>query len=135
MTPTKKRPMPPPGKKPALTVAIGVGKPPDGGGPDAPPDSGMPKAPGSDGGEKGEGKAPPERAIVIRADQQCKDCENYTPESGECSEVEGFFDPSDACWCYFEPLSGESPGDTDDKGALPPGAPPMGGMPPGAMGQ
>lgn len=125
----KKRPQidPPPGaKKPGLMVTVGVGKP------KGPTDDAMPKPPMDDaalkppddapmggGGDKGgdeEKKCSPERAIVIRADEHCRDCKNYEPTTGECHEVEGQYSPDDACYAYFESMNEP---DADDMGGAP----------------
>ncbi len=67
-----------------------------------------PQAPGADEpppvGE-GETKASREKALVVLAAHHCGQCENYQAESGECSKVEGSFDPDDACLRYFTPIS------------------------------
>lgn len=149
--PTKpKRPsMPPPEKKPDLVVAIGAGKPPkpgdDAAVPKDPTESKDPKDSSADAGgvagtpgpdsisgpgdnpadEAGE-KMSPERAIVVREHEHCRNCENYHPEDGSCEEVEGQFSPEDACFANFEPIGDEQP---DEMGGPP--MPEAGGrMPP-----
>jgi hypothetical protein len=124
MTPsTKKRgpSMPPPGgKKPGLTVAIGVGPsksgPPGDDKPDT-PDESTPKP--EDGG-----KVSPEQAVVLRAGEECHMCQNYAPESGECSKVEGYFDPEDRCIKYFTPIPGAKDDEESEEGGM---MPPPGG--------
>lgn len=66
------------------------------------------------------GKASPEDAQVIRADMHCLDCHNYDPTSGECSKVEGSFDPQDGCVKFFEAIGQDEP-DDDDMGGEPAG--------------
>lgn len=60
-------------------------------------------------------KAAPEEAMVIRADAHCIDCRNYDPTSGECSKVDGSFDPQDACAEFFDAIGSDEP-DGDDMG-------------------
>jgi hypothetical protein len=102
--------MPPPGmkKKPAVTIAVGIGKPkgmpPPGSLKDEPP------APDEVPAEGGEKKVSAEDALVVRADKHCDSCANYDAASGDCAKVDGYFDPSDACLRYYEPVS-------DDEGA------------------
>ena len=124
--------MPPPGP-PKTVIAIGIGpkKPGDGPQGDERP-SGMPKgedmppepltppsagAAGAPGDEEDEGKASPEKAIVIRADNHCKDCKNYDTMTGDCSEVEGVFQPEDGCWSFFSGMHDEP--DADEAGGAP----------------
>ena len=103
--------MPPPGGH-GPGVAIVIGPAHDGASGKMPP-------PGSDAPQPG-GKASPEEAGVVKADAHCIDCDNYSPDTGACSKVEGSFDPDDACSKYFEPVandeSNEAP-DADDKGS------------------
>ncbi len=121
--------MPPPGP-PKTVIAIGIGPKKPGEEPpddmpkdktdDMPPDADAPPmgaAGGAPGDEEGEEKASPDKAIVIRADAHCKNCENYEPTTGECHEVEGVFDPDDACHAFYEGM-GEEP-DADDMGGAP----------------
>lgn len=135
--------MPPPGKKPDLVVAIGAGKPKsdeedqqdsgaDAGGVTGAPGSSSVPGPGADSpaDEAGE-KMSPERAIVIREHEHCRNCENYHPEDGSCDEVEGQFSPEDACFACFEPIGDEQ---SDSMAGSPPRAgggpmPPPGGPP------
>jgi hypothetical protein len=105
--------MPPPGSDgPGLAIMIGVPKG-DRGGKMAPP--------GSDAPQEG-GKASPEEAGVRREDEKCIDCENYDPQTGDCSKVAGTFSPQDTCGLYFHAVdddeSNEQP-DADDSGAPP----------------
>lgn len=103
----KKASMPPPGeKKPAAVIAIGIG-PKKGEGPDTPA-ADRTAGPGK--------KASVADAHVVRSDQHCQNCTNYTPESGECSKVEGPFDPDDSCIRYFTPIGGHSEPDADEQG-------------------
>lgn len=53
------------------------------------------------------GKHTAEEAHPVRADQHCKDCANYQAESGDCSKVDGYWDPEDACVRFFEAGSGD----------------------------
>lgn len=122
----KKKPIgPPPGaeKKPAAVIAIGIGKKPgaspddlnepedDSSAPEMPPKEGMDDAltPPAGAGDDAGGKESPEEAIVLRAGEKtCQTCTNWTPESGECSKVEGVFDPEDRCLRYYEAEGGEA---------------------------
>lgn len=103
--------MPPPG----LTVMIGAH--PKG---DMPKPGGKMPPPGMKADPMGSGKASPEEAEVIRADEHCIDCKNYDPTSGDCTEVEGSFDPQDGCAEYFDKIGGDEP-DEDDMGGKPDG--------------
>ncbi len=102
------------GKKPGIMIAVGVDKP-----------KGM-KAPGledkapmkPDAEDEG-GKASVAEAHKVGADQHCKDCANYQAESGECSKVDGYWDPEDACVRYFEAAGNEEEPDADDQGGAP----------------
>lgn len=104
--------MPPPGgdKKPGLAVVISAG----------PKAGDTPKPTEDEPGEPGEKKASPDRAIVIRSNEHCKDCSNYDPGTGECEEVEGVFDPEDACHAYYEPMGGDGSGG-EEMGEMPEG--------------
>ena len=96
--------MPPPGAKPSLVIAVGA-KPPGGGKEPAPkPPAAGPDAPEDEASEK----MPPEKAMVIRDDQRCSNCENYHAEDGSCEEVDGQFSPTDACYVFYEPMGDES---------------------------
>ncbi len=103
------------GKKPALTVAIGM-KP--GAGKMPPP--GAPPA-GADPSQGG--KMQQKDAICISAkaipglppDTSCGMCSNYS--NGECNVVDGQFDPDDRCLLQFQTASGEP--DDDDMGGPP----------------
>ena len=85
----------------------------------APKDDGKMPPPGMEDKPQTQTEASLEDAGVIKADRHCIDCENYAPDTGACSKVEGSFDPDDACVRYFEPVaddeSGEGP-DADDDG-------------------
>jgi hypothetical protein len=147
--------MPPPGKKPDLVVAIGVGKKKPGSdgqdgpmGVDADPDpdktdDDLPSA--GDGGGPGagsagadetdpdndgdddSGKMDPAKALVSHADENCGNCNNYDPSTGDCSKVSGTFAPTDRCWSAYSAMGS---GDTDnDAGIGMPGA--MSGTPAG----
>jgi hypothetical protein len=108
--------MPPPGGDgPGVAIVIGThGDKP--GGKMAPP--GTPDKP------QGSGKASPEEAGVVKADAHCIDCQNYAPDTGACSAVDGTYDPDDACSKYFQPVadddSGEEPDADDAAGEGPP---------------
>lgn len=111
-----KRPsMPPPGKKPEAVIAIGIGKPER-----APMGGDRPQG-AEEVGEGAEAKASPDRAIVIRAGEHCEHCQNYEPGSRSCKEVDGEFDPGDACWTYFEPQGQSEESEMPES----PGAAPM----------
>jgi hypothetical protein len=119
--------MAPPGmkkKKPALVIKVGVGKPKDG---EMPPP--MPKSADDGEGEDPSeedgagGKVSREKALVIDENHRCDNCQNYDATSGDCSKVEGYFDPGSACLRYFEPMegsgdeeAGESPDDEAAEG-------------------
>src|SRR5882757_9061283 len=98
MTPMR---MPPPGQSGSPSAPPGMQMPPPGMDADKPPG-------------KPTGKASPEDAGVIRADEHCIDCTNYSPDSGECARVEGSYDPQDGCVQYFQPTPGEP--DADGQG-------------------
>jgi len=114
---SKQTTMPPPGgKKPAAVVAIGI---PKGGAGDS-----------QTGGDPGaSGKASPAEAHVVKADQHCKDCENWDPSSGDCSAVDGNYDAEDACIKYFQ-AGGDEP-DADDAASAPDTGAGDSSMPPG----
>lgn len=111
------------------TLVIGVGRPKPGApkmpppergsAPKMAPKDGMPE--GDDKPEAGGKKASPDKAIVIKADAHCISCSNYDPQSGNCEEVDGVFEPEDACHAYFEPMGGdnEQEPDADDQGGAP----------------
>jgi len=118
--------MPPPGAKPKIAIAIGVGPKKPG----APDDSSMPDDTGGDDA----GKMSPEDAGVHRAYQKCADCMNYQGDSGACSKVQGFFDPDDGCK-QFKAAGGSDEPDADDNGGPPDGdADDSAPMPPPSMG-
>lgn len=93
-------------------VAIVIGVPKEGG-KGAPP--GMDREQPREGG-----KASREEAGVVPPDQHCIDCQNYDPQTGDCSKVEGSFEPDAACLKYFTPVA-----DEDNEQAE--GEPPEGG--------
>lgn len=73
-------------------------------------------APPGDGKQPGSsGKMSPDEAVVIRANQHCIDCQNYNPQDGSCSAVDGSYDPQDACHEAFVAISDQEP-DADDMG-------------------
>ena len=91
--------MPPPG---GSGVAIVI----------APKDSGKMPPPGSAPEKQGGGKASREDAGFRTEDQKCIDCSNYSPDTGECSKVEGTMSPMETCGNYFNAMDdeeGESP--------------------------
>lgn len=92
--------MPPPGsKKKAMPMAAEPkGMPPPGSPKEMPPEEKP---------EEAGGKHTAEEAHPVRADQHCKDCANYQGESGDCSKVDGYWDPEDACVRFFEAGSGD----------------------------
>jgi hypothetical protein len=144
--------MPPPGKKPGLMIAIGVPKPKDGD-PDAknddveaqsgdstpsaadskPPEAETKPTPANSDAvparrdnpdeEAGE-KADPARALVSHADENCGNCENYDPTTGNCEEVEGVYAPDDRCWAFWEAIGDEAPpaGAAGEQSGTSPGA-------------
>jgi hypothetical protein len=103
--------MPPPGGD-GHGVAIIIGAPKDGSGGKMPP-------PGSDAPQSG-GKASLEEAHVIPADKHCIDCENYSPDTGDCSKVVGTHDPDDACYDFFEPVADDESSEQPDADDQPP---------------
>jgi hypothetical protein len=136
----KKMPRPEP-KKPDVVVAIGAGKPKSAA-PDLADDSTPPKPPSAPddvnagGGaadspaDEASEKMSPERAIVIRENEHCRNCENYHPEDGSCEAVEGVFAPEDACYACFEPIGDEQQPDAGGPpsaggGPMPPPGPPQ----------
>ena len=108
--------MPPPGTGPGKGVAIIISP----GGKDGP--GGRMPPPGMDSpGGSPSGKVSPDEAKVVREDEHCVDCRNYSPDSGECEKVEGSFSPDDGCHMFFlkddESAEGEpSSGGSDDQG-------------------
>lgn len=81
----------------------------------SPPEDGAPPMAKPDAGPAAPEKKHTEaEAHPVRADQHCKDCQNYQAETGECEEVEGMWQPEDACIRFFEPISG---GADDDESA------------------
>jgi hypothetical protein len=101
--------MPPPSKKKGLMIAIGVGKAKG----DSMPPPSMPKDPTDDSDPAGGKEGVLEKAGVIRAADHCQACQNWTPETGDCSKLPGSFEPEDACLKYFEEMS-DSDDDQDD---------------------
>lgn len=103
--------MAPPGS-PAVVVAIGKAR-----------DSGKMPPPGQASPAKG--KASAEEAQAVMSNEHCVDCQNWTPDTGECAKVDGTWAPEDACRVYFQAVSqdeeesreGEPPsGGADDAG-------------------
>lgn len=133
---SKKPTMPPPGgggKKPALAIAIGVGKPKGSAASDPDDDAGQEPDNDPDDDSSG-GKMSADKALSVREDQHCRNCKNYEPMDGSCEKVEGQWNPEDACWVNFEPNGDQSDqgGDNDSSygggaggGMMPP--PDMGG--------
>jgi hypothetical protein len=110
--------MPPPGTgsggsgKPGVMVMIGIPKHgADGPSASGPSSSGKMPPPGTPPPDPN-AKHSPDEAAVVRSDQHCVDCENYSVDTGECKEVEGTFSPDDACAHYFTPVA-----DNDDEQA------------------
>src|ERR1700722_2422843 len=124
--PTKKNPlMPPPGKKPDLVVAIGAGKPKDDAdmppkAPDTPDPTAMPGATGDTDDDGDDDKMDPSKALVSHADENCGNCTNYDPSTGDCEKVTGTYAPDDRCWSNFQQLSSDSGDGTGDAGASAP---------------
>ena len=139
--PMKKNPlMPPPGKKPDLVVAIGAGKPKDDAdmppkAADAPDPAAMPGAPKDDPDDDGDDdKMDPSKALVSHADENCGNCTNYDPSTGDCEKVSGTYAPDDRCYSGYQPMSSGT--DEADMGAAGPAAMiAMGGAPPAGAGQ
>lgn len=97
----------------ALIIGIGKRK----GAPSMPPpesDNAPSKAskPSSDDGsdDSDGGKMSAEEAGVVRSDHHCKDCKQYQAQSGNCRKVAGVYEPEDACWRWFTPMSGGDQG-------------------------
>jgi hypothetical protein len=129
--PNKKASMPPPEtdkkKKPAIAIAVGIGKPkmpPPGMAeddePDDAPDSstagpaGSPATPPTGGPDDSTpDPAKMEKAGVIRANHHCQQCENWDPGTGDCSILGPGFAPDDACLRYFEEASSDDTGEDD----------------------
>jgi hypothetical protein len=87
--------MPPPTQATESPESSGMGKMP-------PPGSPEP-------GAKPEGaKATSEEVGAVLSDKHCVDCANWNPDSGECSKVEGVWDPESGCAKFFEPEHDES---------------------------
>jgi len=82
-----------------------------------------------DDDDQDDDKLSPEKAIVIRAGDHCVSCKNYHPDTGECDEVEGTFEPDDACWAAFKPMGGGDEQEQDASPAAPPQANPDSGPP------
>ena len=117
--------MAPPGiksSKPTMATQSAGPKPPG-----IPEDEGLDHVEEHDEDKEG-GKATREKALYIPEDHHCGQCVNYEVTSGECSKVEGYFEPEAACLRYFkhvdesdeekEPdaddMGGPSDGDADD---------------------
>lgn len=94
----------------ALLIAMGAEKPKTGGLPPStrnrfggassatPEPQGL--GPPSAMSGQGMGKKSAEEAGVLKEDQRCGGCKNFTKESGECAIVDGVFDPCDGCKLY-----------------------------------
>lgn len=136
--PNKKADMPPPGlpKKKGLVIAVGIGK----------PKMPAPKMPGEDmdtpsastepGGANEPDPSKMEKAGVIRADHHCQQCENWEPDTGNCTVLGPGFAPDDACLRYFEEMDDEdedSPEDPDASTEGAEGMPDGGSEPPPGM--
>lgn len=52
------------------------------------------------------GKASEDDAGVVRADQLCGGCSQWTRETGDCAKVEGSFGAGDGCRKYFMAIGG-----------------------------
>lgn len=89
-----------------------------------------PKPPTDDSQPDTGGKVSREDCVFIPAGKHCGSCQKYSAETGECSKVEGVFDPEDACVRYFTAIgedmdndSGAEPDmDADDQQGPPPPA-------------
>lgn len=114
-----KMPPPPAAKKPDLVVAIGAK--PKGNDPMPPKDPVAGDAPDDEADEK----IDPAKALVSHADENCGNCENYEPTTGDCEKVSGTFSPDDRCWSSFEPIGDEGEGTEDQPSDS--GMPPMAG--------
>lgn len=106
-----------------LILAIGV---PKGGAPDGPPPSVRDKLmpPSSAPMSEDKGKASPDDAGLVPADNRCGDCQNWHADSGECDKVDGNMTACAGCRKYFSPKSGGGiaigigGGDADDMGGM-----------------
>ena len=122
--------MAPPGvkKKPGLVIAVGMkpgGMKPPGMGKDAPDDT------PPDDSQEGKKHSVAE-AHKVGAEEHCANCQHYQADSGECEEVEGYWDPQDACVKYFEAANGAEDEEEGGEGDNPAeeaaeSAPPAGG--------
>lgn len=75
-----------------------------------PPPGGPDKAsPPMDEPEGPAGKHSEAEAHPVRANEHCKDCRNWVEMDGSCKEVEGSWEPEDACVKFFEPMGSEDP--------------------------
>lgn len=77
-------------------------------------------------------KSSREDAAFVPASQRCGVCLNFSPETGECSQVEGQMTPEDSCIAYFEQGGGAGGEMPMDAGIQAGGAPQSGGGPLGA---
>lgn len=134
----KREKMPPPGtKKPDVVVAVGVPKPKDGdmspGGDDMPPKPDAMGATGDPPDDESDEKMDPAKALVSHADENCGNCENYDPTTGDCEKVSGTYAPDDRCFVFYE-ATGDESGDAGDQAAPPPAMmAAMGGLPAGGQ--
>ncbi len=125
--------------KDGLMIALGIGKPKSGLPPSlrsnrtgAAPSSPAPNAsPQMDAmepdGDEG-GKADPDEAGVVLANEKCGDCSNWHYDTGDCDAVQGNFKACDGCRKYFEAKDGGmdmNEPDADDMGAEPAKTPSM----------
>ncbi len=106
-------PPPPKGKKPGLAIAVGIGPKPPGAAPD-----------GQSQHDHDTGKLTPGPGQIIPADHHCKDCANYSAQTGECAKWTGQYMPEDACEKFFTPLNDDdNDGDEDQTGGADQGGP------------
>ena len=112
-----------------LMIALGVKKPkpglpsPIGGSKQStPPPAASPEVEPQQNGMGG--KASPDDAGLVDADNRCGDCMNWSYADNSCSKVEGMMSACSGCRKYFEPKStSESDGmspepDADDTGTI-----------------
>ena len=77
---------------------------------DAPPMAGEEPDDKKDAG----GKVTPEAAGVVREDEHCAACKNYSATTGECSKVQSSLSPEDGCAMYFDPIGEDEDEEGDD---------------------